>query len=105
MIATYKIMTGKDKVEPGVFFGLPGDGLRTRQGAGVHHIRAQAVKPKIDIRRYSFSQRVITTWNLLPDRLKGVRTVLGFKIGSVGEGWEPDAWEDDSCQNSTQLNM
>ena len=38
MIATYKIMTGKDKVEPGVFFGLPGDGLRTRQGAGVHHL-------------------------------------------------------------------
>ena len=26
MIATYKIMTGKDKVEPGVLFGLPGDG-------------------------------------------------------------------------------
>jgi hypothetical protein len=101
MIATYKIMTGKDKVEPGVFFGLPGDGLRMRQGAGVHHIRAQAVKPKIDIRRYTFSQRVITTWNLLPDRLKGVGTVLGFKMsGSVGGGWEPDAWNADSCQST-----
>jgi hypothetical protein len=36
---------------------------------------------EIDSRRYSFSQRVITTWNLLPDRLKWVGTVLGFKIG------------------------
>jgi hypothetical protein len=44
MIATYKIITRKDKVEPGVFFGLAGDGLRTRQGAGVHPIRAQAVQ-------------------------------------------------------------
>ena len=81
MIGTYKIMTGKDKVEPGVFFGLAGDGPGTRQAAGAHHIRAQAVKPKSDIRRYSFSQRVISTWNLLPDSLKGVGTVLQFKIG------------------------
>ena len=83
MIATYKIMTGKDKVEPGVFFGLAGDGPGpwTRQAAGAHHIRAQAVKPKLDIRRYSFSQRVISTWNLLPESLKGVGTVLQFKIG------------------------
>jgi hypothetical protein len=39
MIATYKIIMRKDKVEPpGMFFGQPGDGLRTRQGARVHHI-------------------------------------------------------------------
>ena len=35
----------------------------------------------MDIRRYSFSQRVVNTWNSLPDSLKGVKTVLGFKIG------------------------
>ena len=83
MIATYKIMTGKDKFDLGVFFGLPGDGPgpRKRQGAGVHPIRAQPEKPKLDIRRYSFSQRVVTTWNSLPDSLKGVGTVLGFKMG------------------------
>ena len=57
------------------------DGPRTGHGAGVHPIRAQAVQPKIDIRRHSFSQRVISTWNLLPDSMKGVGTVLGFKIG------------------------
>ena len=45
------------------------------------HQRAQAVRPKLDIRRFSFSQRVISTWNQLPDSLKGVGTVLAFKIG------------------------
>ena len=83
MIATYKILSGKDKVEPGVIFGLGGDGPgpRTRQAAGTHHIQKQAVQPKLDIRRNSFSQRVVSTWNSLPDSLKGVQTVLAFKIG------------------------
>ena len=76
MIATYKIMSGKDKVDPRIFCDLAGEdpGPRMRQAAGVHHIRAQAVQPKLDIRRFS-------TWNLLPNSLKGVRTVLAFKIG------------------------
>jgi hypothetical protein len=78
---TYKIMMGKDNVEPGVFFGLAGDGPGMRQETGAHHIRAQPVKPKLDIMRYSFSQRVISTWNLVPESLKGVGTVLQFKIG------------------------
>ena len=81
MIATYKVMTGKDKVEPGALFGLPGDGLRTRQTAGVHPIRTQAVKPKLDIRRNTFSQRVVAPWNSLPDRVKEVPTVDSFKMG------------------------
>ena len=83
MIATYKILSGKDKVEPGMIFGLGGDGPgpRTRQAAGTHHIQKQAAQPKLDIRRNSFSQRVVSTWNSLPDSLKGVQTVLAFKIG------------------------
>ena len=31
MIATYKVMSGKDKVDPGVLFTLPGEERRTRQ--------------------------------------------------------------------------
>ena len=83
MIATYKIMTGNEKVEQGVLFGLPGDGPgpRTRQTAGVHAIRAEAVKPRLEFRMHSFSQRVVITWNSLPKSLKGVDTVLGFKMG------------------------
>ena len=47
------------------------------------------MKSKLEVRRHSFSQRVITTWNMLPDNLKEVGTVLQFKIGYdawVGQG-------------------
>ena len=41
MIATYRIMTGKDKVDPRTFFDMAeeGAGPRTRLVAGVHNIR------------------------------------------------------------------
>ena len=61
MITTYKIMTGKDRIDPGEFFELAaeGPGRRTRRAAGVHNIRA--VSARLDIRRYSFSHRVVNT--------------------------------------------
>ena len=73
MIATYKVLSVKDRVEPSLLFGLPenGTGLQTRRAAGVHPIRTQLVKPKLDIRRNSFSQRVVSPWNALPARVKG----------------------------------
>ena len=39
------------------------------------------MKPRLDIRRNTFSQRVVGPWNSLPDRVKGVTTVDGFKAG------------------------
>ena len=81
MITTYRIMTGKDKVDPGLFFDLVADGQgpRTRGVTGVYNIRA--VNDRLEIRRNFFSQRVVNTWNSLPASLKGVGTVLGFKTG------------------------
>jgi hypothetical protein len=78
MITTYRIMTGKDKVDPGLFFDMVADdeGLRTRRGTGVFNIRGS--NNRLDIRRNSFSQRVVDTWNSLPDS-QGVGTVLAFK--------------------------
>jgi hypothetical protein len=75
---------------------------RTRQAAGVHHIRAQAVRPKLDIKRFSFSQRVLSIWNLLPESLKGVGVVMAMMSGSAEGGWELNDREDRS-QHSTQL--
>ena len=58
MIATYRIMTGKDMVDPRTFFDMAEEwaGPRTRLVAGVHNIRE--TRSRLDIRRYSFSQRV-----------------------------------------------
>ena len=51
MITTYKIMTGKDRIDPGEFFELAaeGPGPITRRAAGVHNIRG--VRARLDIRR------------------------------------------------------
>ena len=83
MLATYRILTGKDRVDPRTIFDLAGEapGLRTREAGGVHNIRRQAVRPSLDIRRYTFSQRVVNTWNQLLNSLRAVNTVLAFKIG------------------------
>ena len=70
-------------MDPRLFFDMVADGeaegLRTRRGTGVFNIRV--TNDRLDIRRNSFSQRVANTWNSLPDSLKGVNTVLAFKIG------------------------
>ena len=51
-------------------------------------------------RRYSFSQRVFNSWNSLPDSLKGVETVLVFKVGynEWVEGGRVGAWGPERCQ-------
>ena len=69
MITTYKIMSGKEKVEPGVFFDMmtEGAGPRTRAATGAHNIRARGYR--LDIRKHSFSLRVPAQWNSLPDRI------------------------------------
>ena len=46
-----------------------GEGLRTRRCTGVFNIRGS--NNRLDIRRNSFSHRVVNTWNSLPDSLKG----------------------------------
>ena len=57
MIAAYKILSGKDKVDPEkkFSFGGGGTGPRTRQAACTHDIRKQSSQPQTDIRRHSFS--------------------------------------------------
>ena len=42
MIATYKVMSGKDKVDPGVLFTLPGEERRKRQTDIRSGLRTQA---------------------------------------------------------------
>ena len=84
MITTYRIMTGKDKVDPGLFFDMvaDGEGLRTRRGTGVFNIRGS--NDRLDI-----SQRVVNTWNSLPDSLKGVGGSAGLQEPREGQ-WRED---------------
>lgn len=51
MIATYRIMTGKDKIDPGLFLDLVAEraGQRTGGAAGVLYIRVK--RSRLDIRK------------------------------------------------------
>ena len=78
---------------PRTFFEMAeeGAGPRTRLVAGVHNIRE--TRSRLDIRRYSFSQRVASTWNSLQSSLaspQGGRDCPGVsdwlrRVGDCGE--------------------
>ena len=71
MTATYRIMSGKDKLDPRTFFDMAEEGKeprRTGLAAGVHNI--QETRCRLDISRSSCSQKVSSNWNSLPTSLR-----------------------------------
>ena len=81
LIQMFRIMTGKDDVKSSTWFQLTADrggGANTRAAAG--HLNVLPVrKSNLDIRKNFFSQRVVQSWNSLPDRIKMSQTVNMFK--------------------------
>ena len=78
MCQTYKILSGKEKVDPTSWFTMASEGERvTRQSADPLNIRPGA--PRLDIRRYFYSQRVVDSWNSLPTEIKNSLSVTAFK--------------------------
>jgi ribonuclease P/MRP protein subunit RPP40 len=81
LIHMYRIMTGKDDVQPSTWFQLMADrdgGANTRAAAG-HLNVLNPDNSNSDIRRNFFSQRVVQSWNSLPDVVKMSQTVNQFK--------------------------
>jgi hypothetical protein len=82
MMQTYKILHGHDRVDSNQWFvkaAQTGYGARTRLQAGTWNLRPQ--HGQTEVRRNFFSQRVVPTWNSLPEELRSVRTITGFKNG------------------------
>ncbi len=78
MLQTYKILNGKEKVNPSCWFTMASDSERvTRQSADPLNIRPGA--PRLDIRRYFYSQRVVESWNNVPLHIKKSVSVTAFK--------------------------
>ena len=76
MIEVYKILNGKEEhIESGQFF----------ESAENHYcLRGQELKltkerSRLDIRKHSFSQRIINSWNILPGSVVNAKSVNGFK--------------------------
>ena len=62
LIQVFKLIKGFDKVDYKHFFQLSKD-QRTRG----HKLRLVKVRSRLEIRRNFFSQRVVNSWNELPD--------------------------------------
>ena len=81
MIEMYKIMTGKSKMEADLFFSpapVRSGALNTRGNSGFLNV-AEPAAAKTNIRRNFFSQRCPRIWNSLPNEVKQVDSVNGFK--------------------------
>ena len=81
LIETYKILTGKSDVNLESWFTVTKvneDTVNTRYKTGYLHL-TQPPQPKTDLRRNFFSHRVVNQWNQLPDSVKMVETINGFK--------------------------
>ena len=74
IIEAFKIMKGFEYISWSKFFKKSS----TKQLRG-HSLKLYKRSVRLDIRKYSFSQRVINKWNLLPDELLECATSNNFK--------------------------
>ena len=74
MIEVFKIINGIDKLDCHKFFTF-GNTSRTRG----HKHKLFKSRSRLDIRKYSFSQRVVNKWNELPESVVGAGSVNSFK--------------------------
>ena len=70
----FKIVSGYEDVDRHMFFKLK-EGSRTRE----HKAALVKEQCRLDTRKYSFSQRVINEWNILPNDCVIASSVNMFK--------------------------
>ena len=80
MIESFKIITGKVDVQPGLWF-TP---LTSREGAASTratsgHLNLARREAKSEVRKNQFSVRVVPKWNALPDQVKTQESLNSFK--------------------------
>ena len=83
MIQAYKIMTGKDKIDREQFFQL----ADSNYGLRGHSLKIRKDRPNLNIRKHFFSQRVVNTWNKLPQHVVDAPSVNSFK-NRLDKHWE-----------------
>jgi hypothetical protein len=81
MVQVYKILNGIGNIRAENFFAKISErnGIQTRLATGFNNLTSQ--RARTDLRKNTFSMRVVQSWNSLPDTVKTARTVLGFKNG------------------------
>lgn len=74
MVQVYKIFNGIDKIEPDKLFTLASH--RTTRG---HSFKLFKPRARLNTRRQSFSNRIVDTWNSLPDIVVRAPSLNSFK--------------------------
>ena len=77
LIETYKIITGKENVDPTFFFTLHSGNYNTRG----HPYKLEIKRSRLELRRNFYSQRfhLFHHWNSLPEHVVMADTVNTFK--------------------------
>ena len=74
MIQVFKIMSGMDRIKPGVFFHQP-----IHTGTRGHSQKIHKKRFRLDVRGSFFSQRIVGDWNSLPENVIMSDTLNCFK--------------------------
>jgi len=75
LIEAYKILTGKEGVDPHCFFTLD----QNRYGTSGQELKLYTRRNRLELRRNFFSQRVVPHWNRLPEPVVMAESVNTFK--------------------------
>ena len=74
LIETYKILTGKEKIKSDQLFHK----ATTTELRG-HSLKLYKKTSRLQLRKHSFSQRIVDHWNKLPDDVVSAATISTFK--------------------------
>ena len=78
MIEIYKIVSGKYDHQASNFIKLRKDHVQRDQGRG-NSRKLLVQRPKLNIRKYSFSVRTANIWNSLPEEVVCAKSLNSFK--------------------------
>ena len=75
MIDVYRIIAGKERIKKTQFF----QPAKSDYGLKGHSLKISKEQSRLDIRKYSFSQRVVNSWNRLPQKVVDSEYINQFK--------------------------
>jgi len=75
MIEVYNLLTGREQIDSKQFFQL----AQNHHGLREHGMKLTKERPRLDTKKYFFSQRVVNVWNRLPAKVVSAETVNGFR--------------------------
>ena len=75
MILTYRLLNGKEGIDYNKFFNLD-DGHYDLRG---HNMKIDKPRPQGDIKKYTFTHRVVDNWNVLPPKVVNATSTGAFK--------------------------